>query len=160
MTDWYGVVLTAPYSKTLIGEYKMRIDSRFVVNSALASSVTAQAAGDVNGAEFDMLGTVGAAVQINVTDAATSVTVKLQHSDTSGSGYVDCASDEVAAVADGDTTVVATEAGEYAIGYTGTKQYVRAVATVVGADAAFDMINIIRPQFSADSLAIPDNTIA
>lgn len=61
-------------------------------------------------------------------------TLKLEHSDSSGSGYADCAATDINAgaatiVIDGSTNLASSA---YSFGYIGGKRYVKAVATPTG----------------------------
>lgn len=81
--------------------------------------------GDVNGTEVDTDGFE--AVTLFAHGDGTAVgTIKIQETDTSGSGYSDAASTDVIGTQDNDVDTTDTE---ITIGYIGTKRYVRAVWT-------------------------------
>ena len=79
---------------------------------------------DIDGAEVDVLGFEACTLEV-VCGAGTVGTVKIQESDTSGSGFADVAADEI--IGTQDVAVVASDV--VTIGYVGIKRYVRAVFT-------------------------------
>lgn len=91
----------------------------------VASIVPQAVSGDVNGLEVDTLG-FDAVTLVAYGDGTAIGTVKLQETDTSGSGYTDVVSDDVLGVQDNDVTATETVV---TIGYIGLKRYVRAVWT-------------------------------
>lgn len=95
-------------------------------NAKIVNSIAPQAvAGNVNGAEVDTFGFEG--VTLCAFGDGTAVgTVKIQASDTSGSGYVDAPADDVIGTQENDVNATDTA---ITIGYIGTKRYVRAVWT-------------------------------
>ena len=91
----------------------------------LKTIVPQTVAGDVNGDEIDRQG-FGSMTLIALGDGTAVGTVKIQDSDTSGSGYADAASADI--IGTNDNAVDATDT-EVTIGYTGSKRYLRAVWT-------------------------------
>lgn len=97
-------------------------------NNVKASiSILAQTIGvaTVNGSEIDQLGFGSATLFCTATTASVAGTVKIQESDTSGSGFADVASDDII----GTNGVAIVEDDIVSIGYVGTKRYLRAVYT-------------------------------
>lgn len=95
-------------------------------NCKFAGSIAPQAvAGNVNGSEVDTQGFEGVTL-FAYGDGTAVGTIKIQDTDTSGSGYADVAAAYVIGTQDNavDTTDTAVT-----IGYIGEKRYVRAVWT-------------------------------
>jgi hypothetical protein len=91
----------------------------------VASIVPQAVSGDVNGVEVDVKG-FDAVTLVAHGDGTAVGTVKIQETDTSGSGYADVAAEDVLGVQ--DNAVDATDTS-VTIGYIGLKRYVRAVWT-------------------------------
>jgi len=92
-----------------------------VVPSILPQAVT----GNVNGAEVDIRGFFGATLKLTSTTASVAGTIKIQETDTSGSGYSDVGTDDI--IGTNDVAIVEDET--VTIGYRGSKRYLRAVFT-------------------------------
>ena len=82
-------------------------------------------AGNVNGDEIDLQG-FGACTLIALGDGTAVGTIKIQETDTTGSGYTDVAADDIIGTNDNDVNASDTE---ITIGYIGDKRYLRAVYT-------------------------------
>ena len=111
------------------------IDYQTVVAPATIGATT------TNSAEVDKKGFSG--ISFLLANGSLGVgTVKLQHSDVSGSGYVDCGSDDVI----GTQEQAFTAGANSKIGYVGSKRYIRAViVTSVG-----DVFGVIAVKSSPD----------
>ncbi len=111
---------------------------RDLYNNLKLEEILAAAApgtGDTNSSEIDTQGTHSLLVEVN-SAAPAAGTFKLQHSDTSGSGFVDAPAADV--LGSQGVTLVNGEATK--LGYVGSKRYVIAVLSlsadgVVGANA-------------------------
>lgn len=86
------------------------------------------ASGNVNGLEVDTKGFEGVTLKLSAGAGSVAGTVKIQESDTSGSGYADAGANDVI----GTQGVAIVQDDVVTIGYIGLKRYVRAVFTHSG----------------------------
>ena len=87
--------------------------------------------GTVTGTQIDTQGYDAATFSV-MADDTTEGTIKLQHSDTDGSGFEDCGSDDVLGT-QGEDLVANTPVS---LGYVGSKRYVKVIATITADSSA------------------------
>jgi len=117
------------------------IDAKYSAIPVIVAYETDQDNGAVNSASVDVTGIHGLAFHVTTFGGTvTTATMKLQTS-ADGSTWVDAEKFETVGENDGDLTVVLSDnASTGALGYSGLKQYVRAVVTMVSSGAKVSVV--------------------
>lgn len=93
--------------------------------------------GAVNGAEVDTAGAEAILIVLNSGAATTPATVKVQETDTTGSGYTDVADTDLIGMTGNTSGVAQTASTVVKVSYVGNKRFIR-VITTAGTAALFD----------------------